>query len=438
MSWEVLAGHRRVERGTLSRVWRSWTGHTKELTRRSCWGVADQALISGTNFVTMVLVARNLTPAAFGSFTLAYTALLLANSVQSALITQPHNVLGAVRRGKQYQDYTASTATGQLLFLVMVLLPSSAAAVIARLAGWSEASLLIALVPAIAAWQLQEFLRRVLYTEQRLGAAFANDVISYGGQTVIVAALWAADALSGEVALYALAATSFVAAGVGAWQLHHSFGEAWDLSALGPNWRFGKWLGGQEIVGYWLSSQAYLYLAALILGTPAAATLKVVQVLFGPLRVVTFSLDTMLPISLARGLVVEGQPAVRRQLRRACTLIMPLIGAYCLFAAIFAGPLLQLIYGRNYTGSAAVLVLYAAYALLSSWQLIISSALRARQLTGHVFASTAYASLIPLLLGWPMVKALDVEGAVIGMILTAMTASILFWRAYRRGSAEGA
>src|SRR4051794_1527403 len=43
---------------------------------RSLWALADQILISGTNFVTMVLVARGLDPAGFGAFNLVYGALL--------------------------------------------------------------------------------------------------------------------------------------------------------------------------------------------------------------------------------------------------------------------------------------------------------------------------------------------------------------------------
>ena len=63
------------------------------------WGVADQMLISATNLITMILLARGLHPEAFGSFVLAYSILLFANSLQSGLITQPHNLLGAGRRG---------------------------------------------------------------------------------------------------------------------------------------------------------------------------------------------------------------------------------------------------------------------------------------------------------------------------------------------------
>ena len=77
---------------------------------RSLWGLADQLLVSFTNFATMILVARGLHDAGkFGVFTLVYSAMLFANILQFALVTQPHNVLGQTRSGDDYRVYTATT-----------------------------------------------------------------------------------------------------------------------------------------------------------------------------------------------------------------------------------------------------------------------------------------------------------------------------------------
>src|SRR5947209_17340030 len=87
---------------------------------KDAWAVADQALISGTNFVTMILVARGLgSPAEFGTFTLVYSALLFANILQVAMVTQPHNVLGTGRDGEAYARYTTSCGLTQLLLVLV-------------------------------------------------------------------------------------------------------------------------------------------------------------------------------------------------------------------------------------------------------------------------------------------------------------------------------
>ena len=90
--------------------------------------------------------------------------------------------------------------------------------------------------------QLQEFVRRVLYTEGRYFEGFWNDMLSYGGQAAIVSTLlllskfhiggrgnW----LTGVTAMYVLAGTSALAAGVGLFQIRRSLSRHVDLSALG-------------------------------------------------------------------------------------------------------------------------------------------------------------------------------------------------------------
>ena len=87
-----------------------WSPGARALLRKGVWALADQALISATNFATMVLVARVLTPREFGLYSLAYTGLLFTNSVQSSLVTQPHASLGAPRAWSAYVSYTTDTA----------------------------------------------------------------------------------------------------------------------------------------------------------------------------------------------------------------------------------------------------------------------------------------------------------------------------------------
>ena len=109
-------------------------------------------------------MTSRLSQEAFGSFTLIYSVLLFANSLQSGLITQPHNILGVTRHGGDYTCYTTSTAVSQLFFGAVAALAVLAAWAVARCAAWSVAPLLLTLAPSIVSWQLQEFVDRLLAT----------------------------------------------------------------------------------------------------------------------------------------------------------------------------------------------------------------------------------------------------------------------------------
>ena len=58
------------------------------------WALADQAMVSGVYFLTGILLARYLGLEEFGRFTLAWMAVLFANSIQHAMIIAPMMSIG--------------------------------------------------------------------------------------------------------------------------------------------------------------------------------------------------------------------------------------------------------------------------------------------------------------------------------------------------------
>jgi O-antigen/teichoic acid export membrane protein len=397
---------------------------------KSSWALADQALASATNFVTMVLIARVLSPAAFGAFALLYTALLFTTGFQSTVVTQPHNVLGAVKNGHLYRRYTSSTAATQVGFAALIGGVILAAGVVTALLGWSVAPLLFGLAAASAAWMTQEFVRRVLYTEGRFRGAFFNDLISYGGQTVMVAGLWRLDRLTDVSALYAIAATSALGVAVGVWQIRRSLIREFSRDDIRGNWHFGKWLAG-AFIAYWFSSQLYLYLSALMLGTAATGTLKAAFVVLGPLNVLLVFIDTTTPIALTRTLASSGERAMHAQLKRTIAWASPLVGGYCLVVVVLAGPMLHLFFGQRYTDAGTVLVLVAVNYFVIFLTRTLGAAVRAKRLTKWVFLGNVCSGLAAITLGWLIIAVGGVHGAVVGMIVSSVIAGLVLLRGYR-------
>ena len=411
---------------------------------RQIWAVADQGVISASNFATMIFVARGLgAPSLFGTFTLVYSAMLFSNIIQMALITQPHNVLGAGREGPAYRRYTTSTLFTQLLLAGCESMVALVVAAVMASRGWSGTPLLIALAPAIFGWQLQEFFRRVLYTESRYRDVFWNDIVSYGGQMLIIGLMWLHDVhyrgavrwLTGASALYVLAATSGAAALIGLAQIRSSLTrEERSLGAFKSNWEYGKWLVGSEVLTWSSSTHMYLFLAAKVLGTVATADLKSAQVLFGPTRVIAFYLDTVLPIRFARTAATEGQHAILPELRGVLMRVAFPLGAFCLIVAVFSGPLLRLTFGPAYVAAKTLLMLYSAYALVTYLQMIITAALRAQKNTHLIFLGSTASVIVALPLSLLLIPRMQTAGILVAMIAGALAATVLYLVAVIRSS----
>lgn len=404
------------------------------------WALADQILISATNFITIILLARGFTQAALGEFTLVYSALLFFNTIQAGVITQPHNILGVSRHGRRggdYKLYTSATFFGQAILCGVAALLALLAWVIALRFGWSVAPLLLSLAPALVAWQLLEFARRVLYTEGRIAAAMATDVIACTAQIAGVAWLCWRHELTGPAALNMIAITSLLGAAFGLWKIRRSFAPGISFKFIRENWHFGKWIVGGEIVGNWLSVQLFVYLSAAMLGAAAAGILRAVHTIFGPARILADVLCTMLPIHFSRVFTTHGKAGLHTQLVLCHLVAVPLLGGYCLLVAVFAQPLLRLLYGDRYAGAAVVLAVYAVAAFASYLMMIVAAALRARRSTRELFNGQLIGSLIAIPIGWVSIRLFGVPGTALGMLVSYLLITLLLWRTYRLSNNDG-
>lgn len=396
--------------------------------RRELWGVLDQALVSGVNFLTIILVARSLDPGDFGKFVLAFTLLQSAGLLQAALITRPHNVLGAARRGREYVDYTTTAAAEQVALSATLALTALAGAALAYAAGSAQWPLVLAIAAALVTWQLQEFGRRVLYTEQRLAAALANDCLSYGALAVGLVVLSRLDLLTSETAVVTLVAAMAIGAVVVGWQLRRSLTGRLDTTSLRASWHFGKWLGVAEL-GQWFSTHFYVYLSAAVLGSAASAALKAGQTLLGPISAFLTFVTSYLPVLFARELAASGTLAGK--VRRSLATILPVVVPYCLLVSVFAEPVLERVYGAEYGQYADVVQLFAFYYVLLAFSTVTVAALSARHLTRDVFRGQAAAAMLSLAVGWALLRELGPAGGVVGMILSWAVAMAVFVRALR-------
>ncbi len=394
----------------------------------SVWGLLDQGLVSGVNFFTIVLLARSLAPEPFGYFVLAFTVLQSAGTLQSALVTRPHNVLGAVRRGRDYADFSAATAAAQAAFSGLLTVAALIAALGVALAGSPRAGLVAATAPALLAWQLQELGRRMLYTENRLRAACANDALAYGGQTAALVVLWRLDLLTGTRALLTLAAAFAVAAALLAWQLRGTLAGSVRRVDLTAAWGFGKWLGVAE-VAQWLSTQLYVYLAAAVVGPVASGAIKAGQTLLGPMSVFLTFVTSYLPIVLTRELEATG--SIAGKLRESMTRVLPLVVCYCAAMALIASPALRAVYGPAYRPYADVVQLFALYYVLLAFSTVAVAALSALRATRAVFVGQAAGAVVSLAVGWLLLDAWGPAGGVAGMLVSWAAAMALFLHGLR-------
>jgi O-antigen/teichoic acid export membrane protein len=416
----VESGRRnRLGGASLARVQRSIVG--------AGWVVGDQALISASNFVGMVIAARAMSTTEFGTYALAYSAIYALNSLQSSLITQPHSVLAAHRDPDEYRRYTTATGRMQVILALALGLPLAVAGLIAI--GLGAGTALLAVAAALVAWQAQEFVRRVLFFEGRLQAVFALDVVSFGGQVAAIGVLASAGQLTVTSALLASAVTSTASAAIGLWLLRPTFAAEPLRGAVAENLAHGRWLLGAEI-GAFVCLNGYPFIIAATTGADAVAVYAAAMLILNPLNVIWFAVGNVLPIRLSRARAKDGDVAARGELRRFYLVSMPFIAAYCLLASIVAGPLLGLLFGEEYAAFGWVVAAISVVRFVGYHSHVLAIALRAQHNTRPIFLGYVVAAPFSIVAGILLTMRFGLAGAILAMLGSTVIWTAVWARAY--------
>ena len=390
------------------------------LFSQSIWGLGDQALVSLTSFLMMVLLARVLTPGEFGAFVLIYGALLLANALQSGLFTQPHNVLGSSLHSDAYVRYTSTTLISQTAFTTLLAAIALAGFLVAFALDWGASALLLALVPAVSAWQLQEYFRRVFYTEGRVRDAFLNDGISYGGQMVVIVLLWQSGLLTGPVALYALAATSGLAAIIAAVQLRSRLQFIFDREVVRDNWEFGKWLFGANLVQSG-RIQLHLIMIGSLISVTSAGLYRAVQNLVAPTHIMMNAIRSVAMPRAAAIFACEGLPAMRRYFLRVGLLGLVPIVLYLVIVSVGARWILHLLYDGQYDNYAWLVGMFSIVYGLAYIGQLLTVVLSAMRVTRAVMIAETATLAVAVVAGVPLIWTLGIGGALLTDIIVGVT-----------------
>jgi O-antigen/teichoic acid export membrane protein len=246
------------------------------------WVVAGQGVVSGTSFFTNIFIARLCGLSTFGEYSAWQMVLLLALSVQGALITQPMQIVHGETAPAQQPAYRQALLAMQLVFsLVAVAAVAGGAALLPR----GAAAVLPAFLVCLVAGCGHDTARKLLLAEGRVRAALVSDGLSAGGQ-VLVLLYWALG--SGPVALpavlWAMGLTTVPALLLSGRALGLTLRFAGLRHFAGAHWRRARWLLPTALL-QWASSNALLVFAGFMGNAAMLGILRLAQTLMGVLNV---------------------------------------------------------------------------------------------------------------------------------------------------------
>jgi O-antigen/teichoic acid export membrane protein len=393
--------------------------------------ILDQGLISGSNFLIGILLARWLVPAEYGAFSLAFAVFLLLSYVYQSLLSEPQAVFAGSAYRQCLRGYLKALLGIQLVVTVfgIVLLGGSAGVVYAMgkaqglpgaLAGVAIAS------PCILFFWL---LRRSYYMNLAPGratvGAFVYFVLVNGGLFVV----YKKSAVT-PFSAYLLMAIG--ALGTGLFLLSQvkkalppdtceppTAAQAWH-----KHWEYGRWALAVSVVT-WIPYYMYYPLVSAFSGMAQAGQLKALMNLSLPLEQSYTALSILFLPYAARVCREKGISSSGPLVRRITLLFV--VGAVAYWAVLipFKTTVFHILYGGKYMEVAPLLPYVALGTTLWSAAFGPAIMLRAIESPDSIFYARIVASVLSLAIGVPATRAFGLWGVVWSIIVANIAAFLI-------------
>ncbi len=417
--------------------WRSANGTARGASTAARWtakagfALTDQGLVSGSNFVISIVLARWLTPEQYGGFALVFAVFLLLSMAYQCLLLEPMAIFGAGEYGPRLRGYLKTLIAIHAIISGAIFAVLAAGAELAHMRGISGGlpGALAGIGVAAPCILLFWLARRACYLDARSGVAAAGAILYCA---TMMCGLWVVHsfgALSSFSAFLIMGLSGLLAAIVlfvllrGSIATHEqpapTASAAWRL-----HWGYGGWALAGAIAS-WIPAYIYYPLVGGFAGLGAVASLKALMNLAAPVTQLQAAFSMLLIPYATRRFRQGGEDSVVRlgRLLTWCGLAAA-IGYWALIAG-FQHTIFRALYAGRYPEVAALIPLAALGSICWAGTFGFSTALRAMERPRLIFIGFGVAAAISLLAGIPATHAFGVRGAIWGINVSDFAAFLL-------------
>ena len=412
---------------------------TDPLASNGSLALLDQALVSGTNFATSVIIGRLCSKGELGLYALGLSIFFVARGIQDQVVGTPYMVYCNHRRGKALASYTGSILVHQL-GLSLVIMFGLLGIIGLSTRGIGPAGLtptVWALLGAIPFLLLRDWARQVTFAHLRLPVAILLDLTICVLQLTALLMLAHLQLLSVTAVYLAMGLSSAIAV-LGWFLLRRQplhFIPAQIIADWWHNWSLAKWA-----LGCLLLSAGVPYIAPWTLaaahGVRATGVLAACTSLAGVAQMFLMGMSNYLSPQTARAYAAGGIVELRRVLRNGALLLSATIGSFCLLLLLWGDRLLVFVYGGKYAGYGVVIACAAGCVLAYAYDTLAANALWAMERPQANFAGNLAALVVTAAAAFLLIQPLGptgaalttFSGAVAGAVVRGVTVLRLFAR----------
>jgi len=399
--------------------------------------VLDYGLISGSNFLLGVLLARWLSQREYGAYALAFSFFILAGFLYQALLLEPLSVFSGTLFHDNIRGYLKTTLWIHWALSLVMCVVLATAAVLTHVIGHSPllAISLAGMTIATPFILVHGLGRRGFYLKLSPGPAAFGSVFYCVLVTGGVFLVYHLGRLSSFTAFLIMGFAALVSSIVMVFQLNAALAPATGRPKLsttwGKHWEYGRWALATCVVG-WVPNYIYIPLVSSFSGMASAGELRALMNLAAPVLQTYAALSMLFLPYAARIQDQQGRHAASTLMRRLAALFVAGSVVYWAILIPLKQPLFHLLYAGKYMESAYLIPLFALETTIWSASLGPAILLRAMESPRSLFIANGAASIVAVVFGVPATKIFGLQGVIWSMIaanlLYVIVAFILFGR----------
>jgi len=399
--------------------------------------ILDQALISGSNFLVGILLARWLVPAAYGAYALSVSIFLLLSFISQALLFEPMFVFSGAVYQRSMRGYFRAVLWihAAITAVTFLLLGTSAGIAFLRAEPNGLPGALLGVTIASPCILLFWLARRTYYTQLAPARATSGAAIYC---LLLVAGLFLVHRRYTISSFSAYLIMGAAALGTAVYLLLH----LWHLlpeSESGPtfgqacqrHWQYGRWALA-TCMATWIPFYMYYPLLTTFSGMAQAGELRALMNLALPLEQ-TYTAISSLLLPYASRMQERFGVASAHRLNKNFTLLY-VGGAFGYWAIVIPlrAQAFHLLYGGKYLEIAYLIPVVGLETLLSSAAFGPATVLRAMEAPAAIFYARLAASTLALVVGVPLTKYYGLSGAVWSIVFSNLATYLVTLHLLRR------
>lgn len=389
--------------------------------------IIDQGLLSGSNFLLGVLLARWLPRDQYGAFALGFSIFLFLSGLHNAFFLEPMSVLGPESYSNCLTGYIKKLLSLHFVMAFLLSMLAAAAIPFLRLFAADQAltSTLWGVSVAVPLILFQWLCRRAAYLRLAPGLAAASSATYCFALILLLPAFKAQGWLSPFTGFLIPSLATFPAI-----LTLLAFLPQGISSQSGPSnseivrrhWRYGRWVVGGTTAN-WLSLNAYYIIVAALLPMQDLAAFRALRNFTSPCTQALVAINLLvLPWASSR-FAKEGIAGLQRRTRQLTWLFGA--GALMYLGAIWllGSKVMSFLYAGRYNEFSPLLLLSTAPLLFTASAMGSEVAVQVMQAPSEVFLAYSVSGALTVLTGIVFTHYWGLAGGLVGLLISA----IAFW-----------